>query len=104
VLTMGDAELSVVLSGGVALGAYQGGIYEGLHRSMHRVGWIAGSSVGAVNGALIAGVPVEKREETLRRYWLTASPWQVDPCLQLVERGPGTPSRLTTACASWWPS
>lgn len=78
-LTMGDAELSVVLSGGVALGAYQGGIYEGLHRSMHRVGWIAGSSVGAVNGALIAGVPVEKREETLRRYWLTASPWQVDP-------------------------
>jgi NTE family protein len=76
---MPNAELSVVLSGGVALGAYQAGVYEALHRSMQPVRWIAGSSVGAVNGALIVGLPADKREEMLRHYWLKGSPWQADP-------------------------
>jgi NTE family protein len=75
---MDKAELSVVLSGGVALGAYQAGVYEGL-QAAHRVGWIAASSVGAVNGALVVGVPAEQRKEALAAYWLYGSPWQADP-------------------------
>jgi NTE family protein len=75
---MDKAELSVVLSGGMALGAYQAGVYEGL-QAAHRVGWIAASSVGAVNGALVVGVPAEQRKEALAAYWLYGSPWQADP-------------------------
>jgi NTE family protein len=43
--------LSLVLSGGVALGSYQAGAFEALHDRPGQVGWIAGSSVGALNGA-----------------------------------------------------
>jgi NTE family protein len=60
----------LVLSGGVALGAYQGGVYAALHRTPEL--WpahIAGSSVGAVNGALIAGSPPGARVQNLEAFW-----------------------------------
>lgn len=65
----------LVLSGGVALGAYQAGVHEALERAGRAIDWIAGSSVGAVNGALIAGVPAARRGEALRGYWLAGTPW-----------------------------
>ncbi len=72
--------VSVVLSGGVALGSYQAGAWEALqdHRDL-TVGWIAGSSVGAINGALIAGSAPERRTETLEAYWLTGTSWNAQP-------------------------
>ena len=46
----------LVLSGGVALGSYQGGAFQVLQDETDAaVGWVAGSSVGAVNCAMIAG-------------------------------------------------
>jgi hypothetical protein len=33
--------------------------------------WVAGISIGAVNSALIAGNPPEKRVERLREFWET---------------------------------
>jgi NTE family protein len=60
----------LVLSGGAALGAYHAGAYAALHErrdlSLRRV---AGSSVGAVMGALIAGNPAERRVARLQQYW-----------------------------------
>lgn len=62
---------ALVLSGGVALGSYQAGVYEALaQEAALSPGWIAGSSVGALNGALIAGSIPDQRCEVLRRYWL----------------------------------
>jgi len=66
----GAQPISLVLSGGVALGSYQGGAYQALLGHGLSVRWIAGSSVGALNGALIAGSSPELRLDTLRNYWL----------------------------------
>ena len=65
-----QAETTVlVLQGGGALGAYQAGAYEALAIAGHRPNWVAGISIGAVNSAIIAGNPPEKRVERLREFW-----------------------------------
>ena len=64
------AELStLILSGGSALGAYQAGAYETLHERGILPDQIFAVSSGAVNAALIAGNPPEKRVSVLRRFW-----------------------------------
>jgi len=69
-----DNELTVlVLQGGGALGAYQAGVYEELAASGHTPDWISGISIGAINAALIAGNPPERRVERLREFWETVS-------------------------------
>lgn len=59
----------LVLQGGGALGAYQAGVYEGMSERGIAPDWITGVSIGAINGALIAGNPVEHRLERLREFW-----------------------------------
>jgi NTE family protein len=59
----------LVLQGGGALGAYQAGAYEALVTSGIEPEWLAGISIGAINGALIAGNPKEKRVAALREFW-----------------------------------
>ena len=59
----------LVLQGGGALGAYQAGVYEGLAEAGFAPDWVAGVSIGAINSALIAGNPSERRIERLREFW-----------------------------------
>ncbi len=59
----------LVLQGGGALGAYQAGVYEGMTEQGIAPDWVTGVSIGAVNGALIAGNPAERRLERLREFW-----------------------------------
>lgn len=59
----------LVLQGGGALGSYQAGVYEGLCADGRLPGWIAGISIGAINAALIAGNPPDRRTERLRAFW-----------------------------------
>jgi NTE family protein len=63
----------LVLQGGGALGAYQAGVYEALAGCGHALDWISGISIGALNAALIAGNPPERRIERLREFWETVS-------------------------------
>ena len=59
-----------MLAGGVALGAYQAGAYAALHE--HEELWparLAGSSIGAVNAALIAGNAPQMRLAQLQAFW-----------------------------------
>ena len=63
------AKVALVLQGGGALGAYQAGVYATLAENGYEPDWIAGISIGAVNGAIIAGNPVERRAERLRAFW-----------------------------------
>lgn len=65
--------VALVLQGGGALGAYQVGVYQGLHEAGIVPNWIAGISIGAFNTALIAGNPPERRMEALREFWETIS-------------------------------
>ena len=66
-----------MLQGGGALGAYQAGVYEALAEANLHPDWIAGISIGAINGALIAGNAPELRVDKLRAFWerVTAKPW-----------------------------
>jgi NTE family protein len=59
----------LVLQGGGALGAYQAGVYEGLAECGAVPDWVAGVSIGAINAALIAGNPPERRVARLREFW-----------------------------------
>jgi NTE family protein len=60
---------ALLLQGGGALGAYQAGVYEALAQSGIHPDWVAGISIGAINSALIAGNPPERRVEKLREFW-----------------------------------
>lgn len=65
----------LVLQGGGALGAYQGGVYEVLTTIHREPDWLAGVSIGAINASLIAGNPPGRRLERLRQFWeLVSSP------------------------------
>jgi len=59
----------LVLQGGGALGAYQAGVFEGLSEGGYAPDWVTGVSIGAINAALIAGNPPERRVERLRAFW-----------------------------------
>jgi NTE family protein len=70
--------VALVLQGGGALGAYQGGVYEALAEAGIHPDWIAGVSIGAINAAIIAGNPPETRVDRLREFWTQVSanaPW-----------------------------
>jgi NTE family protein len=71
---------AMVLSGGVALGAFEAGVYEALEAADGPLpDWVLGSSAGAVNAAIIAGNPPGRRVESLRKFWGRAAddptPW-----------------------------
>ena len=69
----GCDRIALVLQGGGALGAYQGGVYQALHEAGLEPDWIAGVSIGSINGAIIAGNPPERRLERLRQFWDTVT-------------------------------
>lgn len=61
--------IALLLQGGGALGAYQGGVYQALAEASIQPNWIAGISIGALNSAIIAGNPPERRVQRLREFW-----------------------------------
>jgi NTE family protein len=69
--------VALLLQGGGALGAYQGGVYDALVEAELQPDWVAGISIGAINAAIIAGNPPEARVPQLRAFWheITASPF-----------------------------
>ena len=62
-------QVVLVLQGGGALGAYQVGVYEALHDAGIEPDWVIGTSIGAINAALIAGNPPARRLERLNEFW-----------------------------------
>ncbi len=64
-----EKEVVLVLQGGGALGAYQAGAYEALASNSYTPTWVSGISIGAVNGAIIAGNEPQRRVERLREFW-----------------------------------
>jgi NTE family protein len=75
--------IALVLQGGGALGAYQAGVYEALAEADLHPDWIAGISIGAINGALIAGNAPKARVDRLRAFWERVTD---KPCFDWGER------------------
>ncbi|MDY7577294.1 patatin-like phospholipase family protein [Herbaspirillum sp. RTI4] len=61
--------VALVLQGGGALGVYQAGVYQALHERNLTPDWVVGTSIGAINAAIIAGNPRETRITRLRQFW-----------------------------------
>lgn len=75
-------QVVLVMQGGGALGAFQAGVYEGMHEAGIEPDWVVGTSIGAINGAIIAGNKPEKRLARLRDFWelvasapTSSAPW-----------------------------
>jgi NTE family protein len=66
--------IALMLQGGGALGAYQGGVYEALSEAELYPDWVAGISIGSINAAIIAGNPPETRVQKLREFWEGITP------------------------------
>jgi len=64
-----DRQIVLVFQGGGALGAYQAGVYQALHEAEIEPDWIIGTSIGAINAALIAGNSREDRLARLEEFW-----------------------------------
>jgi len=66
-------QIALLLQGGGALGSYQAGVYEALAEAGLQPDWVAGISIGAINSAIIAGNPPERRVDALREFWQLVS-------------------------------
>jgi NTE family protein len=62
-------QVVLVLQGGGALGAYQVGVYQALHDAGIEPDWVMGTSIGAINAALIAGNAPDRRIHRLSAFW-----------------------------------
>jgi NTE family protein len=64
-------QIVLVLQGGGALGAYQVGVVQALHEAGIEPDWVIGTSIGAINGALVAGNEPSRRIDCLNGFWDT---------------------------------
>ncbi len=62
-------QIVLVFQGGGALGAYQAGVYQALHEAGIEPDWVIGTSIGAINAALIAGNSPANRLAKLEEFW-----------------------------------
>ena len=75
-------QVVLVFQGGGALGAYQGGVYQALHEAGIEPHWVIGTSIGAINAAIIAGNDPAMRLNRLREFWARMeckTPWSATP-------------------------
>jgi NTE family protein len=71
-------QVVLVLQGG-ALGAYQVGVYEAMHEYGAEPDWVIGTSIGAINAALIAGNAPSQRLARLVEFWARMEASVVQP-------------------------
>ncbi|TFV97076.1 patatin-like phospholipase family protein [Oxalobacteraceae bacterium OM1] len=65
----GKPRVALVLQGGGALGAYHAGVYQALHENGLTPDWVVGTSIGAINAALIAGNDPDRCIARLEQFW-----------------------------------
>jgi NTE family protein len=69
---MSDYEIEhvLILQGGGSLGAFGCGVFKALANNNIKIDIVAGTSIGAVNAAIIAGSKGGHPEEELEKFWL----------------------------------
>ena len=60
----------LILQGGGSLGAFGCGVYKALAENKIKIDIIAGTSIGGLNAAIIAGSKEDHPEKELEQYWL----------------------------------
>ncbi|MBN8907925.1 MAG: patatin-like phospholipase family protein [Rhodospirillales bacterium] len=94
-------QIALLLQGGGALGAYQAVVYEALHEHGFEPDWVAGVSIGGINGAIIAGNRPENRLPRLRDFWSAITDRRTWPTLPIPDPWNGDdPRKLRNTWAS----
>ena len=65
-----DVENVLVLQGGGSLGAFACGVFKALVKKKVRIDIVAGTSIGAVNGAIIVGSKSDHPEKDIEDFWM----------------------------------
>lgn len=65
----GCDQVSYFFQGGGALGSYQVGVFAGLREAGYEPNWLVGSSIGAINAAIIAGNKSKDAIDQLKSFW-----------------------------------
>lgn len=65
-----QSETVLVMQGGGSLGAYECGVYKALSKRGIKFDIVAGTSIGAVNAAIVAGSKNDNPERDLEDFWL----------------------------------
>jgi NTE family protein len=103
-----SGQVVLVLQGGGALGAYQLGVYQAMHEAGIEPDWVIGTSVGAINAAIIAGNPLHQRLERLRQFWqrMEQNPLgfagMPRAFANAMTMGQGIPAFFEPNLAAWW--
>lgn len=63
-------ETVLVMQGGGSLGAYECGVYKTLSRHGIKFDIVAGTSIGAVNAAIVAGSKSDRPDKDLEDFWM----------------------------------
>ncbi len=82
----------LVMQGGGAPGSYQAGAYQALHEAGIEPDWVVGTSIGAINGAIIAGNAASDRINKLKEFWERLDPRLPEPWTQVSPLVSGVPS------------
>jgi NTE family protein len=89
-------QIVLVLQGGGALGAYQAGVYQAMHEAGLEPDWVIGTSIGAINAALIAGNTPENRLGRLHEFWRRMDRGPIsDMMSRMPMMGPAAANMLT---------
>jgi NTE family protein len=92
--TAREQQIVLVLQGGGALGAFQAGVYQGFHEAGVEPDWVVGTSIGAINAALIAGNPPVVRAHRLSEYWRRVAQQRlIDECWSVASSASGLGNR-----------
>ncbi len=89
-------QVVLVLQGGGALGAYQAGVYQAMHEAGIEPDWVIGTSIGAINAALIAGNAPEDRLARMREFWSRVEQHNGDDLLRFFTGLANLPANLST--------
>ena len=82
-----DLENVLIMQGGGSLGSFACGVFKALIKQEVRIDIVAGTSIGAVNAAIIAGSKSDQPEKDLEDFWIeiSESNMQIVPDLWMYE-------------------
>ena len=95
-------QVVLVMQGGGAPGCYQAGVYQAMHEAGIEPDWVIGTSIGAINGAIIAGNKDADRLERLHEFWSCLEGWCAGPWGSLTTLLTGVPGFFSPNPAVAW--
>ena len=87
-----SVENVLILQGGGSLGAFGCGVFKAIAESQVEIDILAGTSIGGINAAIIAGSRDKRPESALEQFWLELAENSIDLAPSLTHPIPPDPS------------